>query len=152
MPPSVSVIIPCRNEEKTIHLVLDAIYTQTYPRDLLQVVIADGFSEDRTRAEIISFQSSHPDLEVLVVDNPQRIIPAGLNAAIRASNGDLTVWMDAHSIPNPDYVALCVDALERNIAQNVGGVWDIQPGKDTWMARSIAAAAGNPLAAGGSEL
>ena len=148
MPPSVSVIIPCRNEEKTIHLVLDAIYTQTYPRDLLQVVIADGFSEDRTRAEIISFQSSHPDLEVLVVDNPQRIIPAGLNAAIRASNGDLIVRMDAHSIPNPDYVALCVDAHERNVAQNVGGVWDIQPGKDTWMARSIAAAAGNPLAVG----
>ena len=148
MPPSVSVIIPCRNEEKTIHLVLDAIYTQTYPRDLLQVVIADGFSEDRTRAEIISFQSSHPDLEVLVVDNPQRIIPAGLNAAIRASNGDLIVRMDAHSIPNPDYVAFCVDAHERNVAQNVGGVWDIQPGKDTWMARSIAAAAGNPLAVG----
>jgi len=148
MPTSVSVIIPCRNEEKTIRLVLDAIYAQTYSRDLLQVVIADGFSEDRTREQIADFKTSHPDLEVLVVDNPQRIIPAGLNAAIRASNGDIIVRMDAHSIPDPNYVALCVDALERNIAQNVGGVWDIQPGKNTWIARSIAAAAGNPLAVG----
>ncbi len=148
MPPSVSVIIPCRNEEKTIHLVLDAIYGQTYPRDRLQVVIADGFSEDRTREKIADFKTAHPDLDVLVVDNPQRVIPAGLNAAIKASIGELIVRMDAHSIPNPDYVALCVDALERDIAQNIGGVWDIQPGKDSWIARSIAAAAGNPLAVG----
>ena len=148
MPPSVSVIIPCRNEEKTIHLVLDAIHAQTYPRELQQVVIADGFSEDRTREQIESFKTSHPDLNVLVVDNPKRIIPAGLNAASRASIGDLIVRMDAHSIPNPDYVALCVDALERNVAQNVGGVWDIQPGSNSWIASSIAAAAGNPLAVG----
>lgn len=148
MPPSVSVIIPCRNEEKTIHLVLDAIYAQTYPRELQQVVIADGFSEDRTREQIESFKTSHPDLDVMVVNNPKRIIPAGLNAAILASSGDLIVRMDAHSIPNPDYVALCVDALERNVAQNVGGVWDIQPGSNSWIARSIAAAAGNPLAVG----
>ncbi len=148
MPPSVSVIIPCRNEEKTIHLVLDAIHAQTYPRELQQVVIADGFSEDRTREQIESFKTSHPDLDVMVVNNPKRIIPAGLNAAILASSGDLIVRMDAHSIPNPDYVALCVDALERNVAQNVGGVWDLQPGRNSWIARSIAAAAGNPLAVG----
>ena len=148
MPPSVSVIIPCRNEEKTIHLVLDAIHAQTYPRELQQVVIADGFSEDRTREQIESFKTSHPDLDVMVVNNPKRIIPAGLNAAILASSGDLIVRMDAHSIPNPDYVALCVDALERNVAQNVGGVWNIQPGSNSWIARSIAAAAGNPLAVG----
>ena len=148
MPPSVSVIIPCRNEEKTIHLVLDAIYGQTYPRERMQVVIADGFSEDRTREKIADFKTAHPDLDVLVVDNSQRVIPAGLNAAIKASRGDVIVRMDAHSIPNPDYVALCVDAHERNVAQNVGGVWNIQPGKDSWIARSIAAAAGNPLAVG----
>ncbi len=148
MPPSVSVVIPCRNEENTIHLVLDAIYHQTYPRDLLQVVVADGFSEDNTRQKIADFKNSHPDFDLLVVDNPKRVIPAGLNAAIRASSGEIIVRMDAHSIPNQDYVVLCVDALERNIAQNVGGVWDIQPGKDSWFAHSIAAAAGNPLAVG----
>ena len=148
MLPSVSVIIPCRNEEKTIHLVLDAIYSQTYPRELLQVVIADGFSEDRTREEINAFSAAHPDLTLLVVDNPQRIIPAGLNAAIRAATGDVIVRMDAHSIPRADYIARCVDALMSDVAQNVGGVWDIQPGNDSWIARSIAAAAGNPLAVG----
>ena len=148
MPPTVSVIIPCRNEEKTIHLVLDAIRGQSYPRELLQVVIADGFSEDRTREEIAAFKTAHPDLDVLVVDNPKRVIPSGLNTAIRSSAGEIIVRMDAHSIPNPDYIALCVDALESDIAQNIGGVWDIQPGNEGWIARAIAAAAGNPLAVG----
>ena len=148
MPPTVSVIIPCRNEEKTIHLVLDAIRGQSYPRELLQVVIADGFSEDRTREEIAAFKTAHPDLDVLVVDNPKRVIPSGLNTAIRSSTGEIIVRMDAHSIPNKDYIALCVDALESDIAQNIGGVWDIQPGNEGWIARSIAAAAGNPLAVG----
>ena len=148
MAPTVSVIIPCRNEEKTIHLVLDAIRGQSYPRELLQVVIADGFSEDRTREEIAAFKTAHPDLDVLVVDNPKRVIPSGLNTAIRSSAGEIIVRMDAHSIPNPDYIALCVDALESDIAQNVGGVWDIQPGNEGWIARAIAAAAGNPLAVG----
>ena len=148
MPSSVSVIIPCRNEEKTIHLVLDALFSQTYPHEFLQVVIADGFSEDRTREKIETFKTTHPGFDLRIVDNPQRIIPAGLNAAIRASDGEVIVRMDAHSIPNPDYVALCVDALERGVAQNVGGVWNIQPGNDRWIARSIAAAAGNPLAVG----
>ncbi|HPL82021.1 MAG TPA: glycosyltransferase, partial [Anaerolineaceae bacterium] len=119
MAPTVSVIIPCRNEEKTIHLVLDAIHGQSYPRELLQVVIADGFSEDRTREEIAAFKTAHPDLDVLVVDNPKRVIPSGLNTAIRSSAGEIIVRMDAHSIPNPDYIALCVDALESDIAQNV---------------------------------
>ncbi len=148
MLPSVSVVIPCRNEEKTIHLVLDAIRAQSYPIELLQVVIADGLSEDRTRQEIAAFTNAHPDLGLLVVDNPKRIIPAGLNLAIKASKGDIIVRMDAHSIPNPDYIARCVDALEKGIAQNIGGVWDIQAGTDSWIARSIAEAAGNPLAVG----
>lgn len=148
MLPSVSVVIPCRNEEKTIHLVLDAIRTQSYPIELLQVVIADGLSEDRTRQEIAAFKDAHPNLDLLVVDNPKRIIPAGLNLAIKASKGDIIVRMDAHSIPNPDYIARCVDALEKGIAQNIGGVWDIQAGTDSWIARSIAEAAGNPLAVG----
>lgn len=148
MLPSVSVIIPCRNEEKTIQLVLGAIYRQDYPRELLQVVIADGLSQDRTREEIAAFQSAHFDLSVLVIDNPRRVIPTGLNLAIKAADGEIIVRMDAHSIPNSDYVSRCVAALRQGLAQNVGGVWDIQPGNSSWIARSIAAAASSPLAVG----
>ena len=146
--PSVSVIIPCRNEEKTIHLVLEALRQQTFPIEELEVVIADGFSTDGTRHAIQSYAESNPALKIRLVDNPKKIIPAGLNTAIKAASGQIIVRMDAHSLPELDYVERCVNALQADLAENVGGVWIISPRNGSWMARSIAAAAANPLAVG----
>ncbi len=148
MSPLVSVIIPCRNEEKTIHHVLEALHQQSFPVEDMEVVIADGFSSDNTRSAIQAFQEAHPGLKVRLIDNPKQIIPAGLNAAIQAAAGEIIVRMDAHSLPEADYIQRSVDAIQSGIAENVGGVWNIQAPNDSWIARSIAAAAGNPLAVG----
>jgi succinoglycan biosynthesis protein ExoA len=151
MPDKVSVIIPCRNEGQTIRMVLAAINAQTYPHDLMEIIIVDGLSEDNTRSEIMAFRQEHPDLTIRIVDNPKRIIPAAVNAGILASSGNILVRMDAHSIPQPDYVECSVAALAEGRADNVGGVWDIKPQVNTWMARSIATAASHPLAVGGAQ-
>lgn len=151
MLPLVSVIIPCRNEEKTIHLVLEALEQQSWPKDKLEVVIADGLSEDGTLQEIEAFRQAHPQLNVRVVPNPQKNIPCGINVAIRASTGEFVVRMDAHSLPNARYVELSIADLQAGLAENVGGVWQIQPGASTPIARSIASAAGNPLGVGDAQ-
>jgi len=148
MPPTVSIIIPCYNEEKTIQTLLDAIFAQTYPREQMEVIIADGLSEDKTREKITAFKDAHPELVLNVIENRVRIIPAGLNLAIGAARGEFIVRLDAHSAPNPDYVSLSVDALIAGRGDNVGGVWDIQPGAEGWLAASIAAAAAHPLGVG----
>ncbi len=144
----VSVIVPCYNEEATIRQLLDAIYTQTYPRDRVEVVIADGLSTDGTRSVIDEFKMAHPDLAIKVVENTLRIIPSGLNRAIEAANGTYIVRMDAHSIPCSDYIQNCIHGLENHLGDNVGGIWKIQPGADTWIAKSIALAASHPIGAG----
>ena len=148
MPPIVSLIVPCYNEEKTIRILLDAFLAQTYPLTQMEVVIADGLSSDGTRAEIARFQEEHPELAVKVIDNTAQIIPAALNAAIRASSGEFIIRMDAHSAPAPDYVERCVDALNAELGDNVGGVWDIRPSTEGWVAASIAAAAAHQLGVG----
>jgi GT2 family glycosyltransferase len=56
--------------------------------------------------------------------------------------------MDAHSLPNQDYVQRCYNAHQEGKAENVGGVWKISPQNNGWVARSIAAAAANPFAVG----
>jgi succinoglycan biosynthesis protein ExoA len=144
----VSVIVPCYNEESTIRLLLEAIYRQTYPRAQIEVVIADGLSRDHTRQEIANFQSEYPDLAVRVIDNEARIIPAGLNQAIATSKGSIIVRLDAHSVPNPDYIERSVAAVEKGLGDNVGGVWEIHPSGEGWISRSIAVAAGHPLGIG----
>lgn len=127
MVPTVSVIIPCRNEEATIRLLLEALLKQTYPLPQMEVIIADGMSTDRTREVIKSFALEHPELSVKIVDNPKQIIPAALNTAIAAARGVFLVRMDAHSIPRRDYVQHSAALLEAGKAENVGGVWDVTP-------------------------
>jgi hypothetical protein len=60
----------------------------------------------------------------------------------------MIVRLDAHSMPYPDYVARCAQALEEGRGANVGGVWEVRPGAATWIAQAIAAAASHPLGVG----
>ena len=144
----VSIIIPCYNEQLRIRSLLDSIYNQTYPRDHIEVVIADGYSTDKTRAEIDAYSNSQTGLKIHIIDNPKRSIPSGLNLAIQASQGEIIVRIDAHSLPNPDYIERCVEALTNGLGENVGGIWEIRPGGQTWIACSIAKAASFRIAVG----
>ncbi len=148
MNPSVSIIVPCYNEETTIRHLLDAVLTQTYPRAQMELIISDGMSTDRTRDAIAAFQKEHADLAVRVVNNSARTIPSGLNQAIRESSGGIIVRLDAHSMPIPEYVERCVAAHESGKGDTVGGVWEIRAGAETWIAKSISFAAAHPLGVG----
>jgi len=148
MPPFVSIIVPCYNEEPTIRHLLDAVLAQSYPHEQMELVISDGMSTDRTRDVIAAFQNEHADLTVRVVLNSARTIPSGLNQAIRESHGEIIVRLDAHSIPITEYVERCVAAHESGKGENVGGVWEIRAGAETWIANSISFAAAHPLGVG----
>jgi succinoglycan biosynthesis protein ExoA len=146
--PSVSIIVPCYNEQATIRKLLEAIYAQTFSRSHLEVVIADGMSTDGTRAAIRTFAEAHPDLPIIITDNLRRSIPAALNCALKKSTGEIIIRLDAHSMPYPDYVERCLADLQAGLGENVGGIWEIHPGAPTWVAHSIAAAASHPLGVG----
>lgn len=151
MPSHVSVIVPCFNEERTIGFLLESILRQSYPIEEIEVIVADGMSKDGTRDKVEAFAQKHPTLRVRLIDNPKRIIPAALNRAVGHAKGDILVRLDAHSVPADDYIERCVSTIERTGAANVGGVWEIQPSGDRWMARAIAIAAAHPLGAGGAR-
>jgi hypothetical protein len=71
-----------------------------------------------------------------------------LNTAIHAAQGTYIIRLDAHSIPQPFYIHLCVEALKAGKGDNVGGVWLVKPGEGNWIAESIAAAGSHPLGVG----
>jgi glycosyltransferase involved in cell wall biosynthesis len=144
----VSVIIPCYNEEKTIQKTLEAIYRQTFPVKEMEVIIADGHSTDKTRECIERFAHSHKELIIRVLDNDKQAIPSGLNVAMKAASGEFIIRMDAHSEPNPSYIEKTIALLTEGKADNVGGVWKIMPSSDTWISKSIAAAASHPFGVG----
>ena len=144
----VTIIIPCLNEEKTITQLLEAILGQDFPTQDIEVVIADGLSTDATRTRITEFRQHHPVLAIRVLDNPSRKIPAALNLAIGAAKGEYLIRLDAHCVPQPDYISKSITSLEEGRGSNVGGVWDIRPAAEGWVAESIAIAASHPLGVG----
>ena len=148
IPPFVSIIVPCYNEETTIRHLLDAVLAQTYPLEKVELIISDGMSTDHTSDVIVSFQKEHPLLAIHVIENSKRTIPSGLNQAIRESSGEIIVRLDAHSMPIAEYVERCVAAHQLHKGDNIGGVWEIRAGDETWIAESISFAAAHPLGVG----
>jgi succinoglycan biosynthesis protein ExoA len=144
----VSVIVPCLNEENHISNLLNAISSQSYPIDQMEVVIADGMSIDGTRHKIGRFLEQNPNIKLDIIDNEKRSIPSGLNLAISVAKGEYIIRLDAHSIPHDDYIERCISNLKAGRGDNVGGVWVIKPGSDSWIAESIAYAAAHPLGVG----
>jgi len=116
--PMVSVVVPCRNEKDHIEAAVRSFLAQEY-EGRLEVIVADGESDDGTRALIEDLATGEPCLHL--IDNPRRIVSTGLNAAILAARGEIIVRMDTHSVYAEDYVARCVDTLLATGAENVGG-------------------------------
>lgn len=141
----VSIIMPVRNEEAFIARSLSAVLNQDYPPELVEILVADGLSDDRT-LEIIN---ALPGKErVQIIANPKRIQAAGLNKALHQAHGDIIMRVDAHTIIEPDYIRQCVAALQETGAYNVGG--PMQPVGVRAMGKAIAGAATTSFAVPGA--
>ncbi len=147
--PVVSVVIPCRNEERYIGNCLDSILAGTYPRDRLEVLVVDGMSEDHTREVVAHYAARHHSVRML--DNPKRITPGALNIGVRESRGDVVMFMGAHATYSPTYISGIVTALLETGADNVGGLLVTLPADDTLLARAIAHAMSHPFGVGNSH-
>lgn len=117
--PSVSVVMPVVNEERHLRAAVQRVLDQDYPGPL-DLTIAIGPSRDAT-ADVADALAREFD-RVRMVPNPSGATPAGLNAAIAASAGEIVVRVDGHAMIPSDYVRVAVEVLERTGADNVGGV------------------------------
>jgi len=138
--------MPVRNEANFIARSLGRVLSQDYPEDRLEVIVADGMSTDGTREIVRSLQAGRPNLRL--IDNPGRIVPTGLNAAISQAKGEVIVRVDGHCEIEQDYVRRCVEHLSRGGVDCVGG--PLETVGDTFVARGIAAAMSSPFGVGGS--
>src|ERR1700733_4038971 len=98
-----SIIVPCRNERKYIETFLASVLAQRRPEQTeWEMLIADGASTDGTREILNQHASEHPWIKV--IDNPEGIVPTGLNRAIRCASGDGIIRLDVHAHYAEDYV------------------------------------------------
>jgi succinoglycan biosynthesis protein ExoA len=110
--PLVSVVMPVRNEAGFMTLLLQQVLAQDYPTDRLEIIVADGMSDDGTRQILADFAARHP--QVQVIDNPGRIVSTGLNAAVARSRGEIVVRIDGHAEVPDDFIRQGVKLLQEH--------------------------------------
>lgn len=135
--PFVSVIMPIRNERGYIERSLGTVLAQDYAHDRYEVLVADGMSTDNTRV-IVGQLATKSDVEVKIVDNPERIVPTGFNRALALSRGDIIIRVDGHCEIPPNYLTQCLYYLDETGAECVGGVIDTIG--ETFVASAVAIA------------
>lgn len=104
--PTVSIVVPVYQSEKTLGATLSGALTQTYP-DVEVVVCLDG-PTDRSEAIVDAYGDA-----VVVVRQENAGLSAARNAAIEAAGGELITLCDADDILLPRHVEASVDVWLR---------------------------------------
>lgn len=112
--PFVSVVIPVKNGEGRIEHCLDSLSRQDYPRDRMEVIVADGRSIDGT-AEIARARGA------VVVDNPVQLVSSGRNAGVLIARGELLAFTDDDCVLPPTWLRTGVGHLADPAIAAVGG-------------------------------
>lgn len=147
--PSVTVIIPTRNEGRFIAECLDSVLTGEYPVDRLEILVIDALSTDGTRDLIRARNAAGAPIRIL--DDFDRNIPRALNLAIRESQGEILIRLDAHNTYAKDYLRRCVQRLVAGEAEIVGGVWHVVPRTRNAWGRAVTAVLSEPFGVGNAH-
>ena len=114
---TLSVVIPCHNEEAFIGPCLDALAAQT--DDLHEIIVVDNNSTDRTAAVVRGYMKSNPKITLLLERTPG--VAHARNAGFRAASGYVLGRIDADTRVRPGWARAVLDFLSTDGA-HVGGV------------------------------
>lgn len=116
-----SIIIPCRNEEKYIADCLDSVINTDYPKECLEVFVIDGQSSDKTRKIIEEYTKNFNFFHLMI--NKNKTVPYAMNMGIKESSGVYIIRLDAHGVFPNDYFSKLVSWSKKLDADNIGAIW-----------------------------
>jgi glycosyltransferase involved in cell wall biosynthesis len=102
--PSVSIVIPTFNSAKTLRECLSSIAAQDYPKDKIEVIIADGGSTDGTQGII---QEASRSLNIRLLANALKTGEAGKALGLSHAGNEIVAFVDSDNIlPAQDWLNL----------------------------------------------
>lgn len=145
----ISIIIPCRNEEKYIQTTIERILNQRSAGDTYnyELIVVDGRSEDSTVDIVKKESEKHSSIKLVI--NEKKITPSAFNLGINNSTGKYVCFLGAHSKISDDYLVNCLDTIRKVDADNVGGPWRAEG--DGYIGKAIALVFQSPFSAGGAK-
>lgn len=147
--PTVSVIIPVRNEENFIGKCIESFLDQAYPENRFEIIVVDGMSEDNTRTIVKEYMSRYKNIRLY--DNPDKYTPNALNIGIKNASGKIIMLASSHAIYSRDYISTCAQKIVEEKAEIVGGKMITLPRNSSIKAKVIASVLSNPFGVGGAK-
>ena len=146
--PSVSIVMPIRNEAAFIERTIRSVLDNDYPADKIEVLVADGESDDRTQ-EVVN-RIGEKEARVKLLNNTGRVVSTGLNLALRESKGEVFIRVDGHCKVTPDFIRKSVGCLlDHPEAWVAGGYWrTVSKG---YVGQVVAAATQSPIGVGNAR-
>ena len=75
---------------------MEGLLSQDYPNDRYEILVADGNSTDGTTRLVEEIAKTSP-VRIKLLPNPKQLSSAGRNVGMRASAGEIVVFIDGHS-------------------------------------------------------
>lgn len=101
--PSIAILVPVHNEEKTINLKLQNLSKLQYPTNKIYTMIVNDASTDNTLTEVDNYKAQNPLLNIKVYDRKERLGKTEcLNQALKSVNADIIIISDADCFWSPD--------------------------------------------------
>ena len=148
MDMKVSFIIVALNAAATISTLLECLKRQTYPHDLIEVILVDGRSIDETKEIMMRFKNEQNGFErVVILDNIKQTLPCGWNEALDAAQGDAFIRVDAHATISERFIELSIRDLQNGEDICGGRVISVPADDSKWNA--VLSEADNSMFGGG---
>lgn len=114
--PTVAIIVPCWNEEKTLGGTIQSLLALDYPKDKLEIIIVDDGSRDGTLAVARTFER-FAQVRVFHKENGGK--HSAMNLALAHTSAELIGCLDADSVVAPEALRAIVRAFQN---EKVGAV------------------------------
>ena len=144
--PSISVVLPVRNESRFIADTLSQIISQDYPHDRFDIWVIDGMSTDDTVGRVLDFSQQHPDFAVSILRNERMLSSAARNIGIRESTGEFVMFVDGHvHIPSNQFLRVAAELVASENVKVVGRPQHLDPPGISRFQRCIALVRGTAI-------
>ena len=114
---TISVIIPAFNIEDLLPKCVTSVASQDYPKSLLQIIVVDDGSTDKTGAVADKLSALYENVEVIHKENGGS--SSARNAGLLAATGEYVGFVDSDDYISPEMYGLLMDAALRNDADMV---------------------------------
>lgn len=109
--PTVAIIVPVWNEEKTVHGTVASLLALNYPKDKLEVIVVDDGSTDNTWTEISKYKDN-PQVKIFQKENGGK--HTAVNFGIDQTQAELIGCLDADSFVTANALVYMVDAFNHH--------------------------------------